>query len=247
MILIRSVLFNALFFGLSVIIVIGLCLTLPLPRAVLSRGLRAWMQVTMAILKLVVGLNIDIRGRDNVPPGPALFASKHQSAWDTGIYFMILDDPSYVLKKELLSIPFYGWLLRKDEMVAIDRDGGAGALKHMVRDSRAILDSGRKLVVFPEGTRSHPGQKMPYHPGIAAIYKQAAVPVIPVALNSGLFWGRRAFAKNPGTIVLEFLEPMAMGLDRKPFMAELENRVEVATNRLIAEAAGNVGNPVDNS
>ncbi len=189
------------------------------------------------LLKATVGLDYEIRGQENIPDGPALFASKHQSAWDTGIFFLVLDDVSYVLKKELLSIPLYGWLLKKDKMVAIDRAGGASALKQMVRDCREIFADDRQLVIFPEGTRSEPGAKLPYHPGIAAVYKQENVPVVPVALNSGMFWGRRSFSKNPGKITLEFLEPIPEGMDRKSFMAELEGRVESATNRLIAEVS----------
>jgi 1-acyl-sn-glycerol-3-phosphate acyltransferase len=237
--LIRSILFNILFFGGSVFLVSVLVLTLPLPRSVLNRGFRFWMMLTMATLKVVAGLSYEVRGRKNIPDGPAMFASKHQSAWETGIFFIILDDASYVLKKELLSIPLYGWLLKKDNMVAIDRDGGASALKQMVRDCREVIEDGRQLVIFPEGTRSHPGDKLPYHPGIAAVYKQAGVPVVPVALNSGLFWGRRSFAKKPGKIIIEFLEAMPDGLDRKTFMADLETRIENATNRLLAEASQN--------
>jgi len=236
MIAIRSFIFNILFFGISSLFCIVMALSLALPRTILSHGFRYWMVLTMAILKAVVGLNIEVRGRENIPTGAALIISKHQSAWDTGIFFMLLDDPSYVLKKQLLNIPFYGWMLRKGEMVAIDRDGGASALKQMVRDSRAIIDKGRPLVIFPEGTRSAAGDKLPYHPGVAAIYKQTEVPVVPVALNSGLFWGRRSFAKKPGTIIIEFLPAIDQGLDRKSFMAALETRIEGATNLLLAEA-----------
>lgn len=237
MILIRSVIFNILFFGISGLFCMLMVLSLPLPRTVVSHGFRYWMVLTMATLKAVVGLSIEVRGLENIPKGPALIVSKHQSAWDTGIFFMLLDDPSYVLKKQLLKIPFYGWMLGKNEMVAIDRDGGARALKQMVRDSRAVLETGRPLVIFPEGSRSAPGHKLPYHPGVAAIYKRAGVPVIPVALNSGLFWARRSFAKKPGNIIIEFLPALPAGLDRKSFMAELENRIEGGTGKLLAEAA----------
>lgn len=235
MIYIRSVIFNILFFGISTLFCMLMVLSLVLPRTVVSHGLRYWMVMVMAILKVVVGLNIEVRGRHNIPSGPALIISKHQSAWDTGIFFMLLNDPSYVMKKQLLKIPFYGWMLKKDKMVAIDRDGGASALKQMVRGSLAIFQTGRPLVIFPEGSRSPVGQKLPYHPGVAAIYKQADVPIVPVALNSGLFWGRRSFAKKPGTIVIEFLDPMSLGMDRKTFMADLENRIEGATSKLLQE------------
>lgn len=233
---IRSLFFNFLFFGGSVLIVLLLTLTLPLPRKVLKAGLSIWMKWMVLCLRMAVGVDIEVRGRNNIPDGPAVFASKHQSAWETGFFFLLLEDASYVLKKELLSIPFYGWLLKKDKMVAIDRKAGASALKQLVRDSRQLMDEGRQLVIFPEGSRSPAGEKLPYHPGVAAIYKQANAPVIPVALNSGLFWARRSFLKRPGTIVIEFMEPMTEGLDRKTFMAELENRIEDKTNALIAEA-----------
>ena len=239
MILIRSFFFNVLFFGGSVFIVLLLVLTLPFPRRVLNRGFHLWMVYFMWTLKAVAGLSHEVRGRENIPQGPALFASKHQSAWDTGIFFLLLDDAAYVLKKQLLSIPFYGWLLKKGNMVAIDRKGGSSALKQMVRDGRDVIEDGRQLVIFPEGTRSNPGNRQPYHPGIAAIYKQVGVSTIPVALNSGVFWGRRSFAKKPGKIIIEFLEPMPEGMDRKVFMAELEKRIEDASNRLIAEAVEN--------
>ena len=237
MIFIRSSFFNIWFFGISILSILLLVLTLPLPRAVLNKGFKAWMLLIMGGMKVLVGLSYEVRGRENIPVGPALYSSKHQSAWDTGIFFLLLEDASYVLKKELLSIPLYGWLLKKNKMVAIDRNGGGVALKQMIRDSRAIIEDGRQLVIFPEGTRSQPGAKLPYHPGIAAVYKQAGVPVVPVALNSGLFWGRRSFAKKPGKIIIEFLPALAPGMERKTFIAELENRVEKASNRLIAEVS----------
>jgi 1-acyl-sn-glycerol-3-phosphate acyltransferase len=237
MILIRSSFFNIWFFGVSILSVLFLLLTIPLPRAILNKGLKVWMSLIMIGMKVFVGLSYEVRGRENIPIGPALYSSKHQSAWDTGIFFLLLEDASYVLKKELLSIPLYGWLLKKDKMVAIDRNGGGMALRQLVRDSQFIIENGRQLVIFPEGTRSHPGSKLPYHPGIAAIYKKISVPVIPVALNSGLFWGRRSFAKKPGKIIIEFLPPLTSGMERKAFIAELESRVEKASNRLIAEAS----------
>ena len=186
---------------------------------------------------MLVGLSYEVRGRENIPTGPALYSSKHQSAWDTGIFFLLLEDASYVLKKELLLIPLYGWLLKKNKMVAIDRNGGGMALRQLVYDSQAIIENGRQLVIFPEGTRSQPGSKFPYHPGVAAIYKKISVPVIPVALNSGLFWGRRSFAKKPGKIIIEFLPPLTPGMERNSFIAELESRVEKASNQLIAEGS----------
>jgi len=236
----RSLIFNVVFFPTSALIVTVLVLTLPFPRRVLQEGLRLWMAYMMALLKVVVGLDYEIRGADNMPGGAAIIASKHQSAWDTGVFLRVLDDSSYVLKKQLLSIPVYGPLLKKAGMIAIDRDGGGASLKQMIRDVRSRLDENRQVIIFPEGTRSAVGSSLPYHPGIAALYKSGNAPVVPVALNSGVYWPRRAFLKKPGRIVLEFLEPMPGGLDRASFMSELENRIEQATARLVAEAeAGN--------
>lgn len=232
---VRSLVFNILFFTYGTFFSIVLIFTLPFPRRVLQRGLGVWMRLTMATLKVVAGIDVEFRGLNNLPSGAAIIVSKHLSAWETGIFLTILDDATYVLKKQLLSIPFYGLLLRKAKMIAIDRDGGASSLKKLVTESHAALDDGRKVVIFPEGTRAAVGDKLPYHPGVAAVYKKAEVPVIPVAHNSGLFWPRRKFLKQPGCIVLEYLEPMPTGLDRKSFMAELESRIETASNRLIEE------------
>ena len=239
MIFFRSTLFNLWFFGISILSILLLLFSLPLPRAVLKKGLKVWMSLIMTGLKVFVGLSYEVRGRENIPIGPALYPSKHQSAWDTGIFFLLLEDPSFVLKKELLLIPLYGWLLKKAKMVAIDRSGGGLALRQLVQKSQKIIENGRQLVIFPEGTRSRPGAKLPYHPGVAAIYKKNDISVIPVALNSGLFWGRRSFAKKPGKIIIEFLPPMSPGMERKAFIAELESRIEKASNLLFVEGLGN--------
>lgn len=232
----RSLIFNVLFFPGSALIVIAMILTLPFPRHFMQSGLRLWMVYMMALLKYVVGLDYEIRGAGNLPKGAVIIASKHQSAWDTGVFLGILNDASYILKKELLTIPVYGWILKKSRMITVDRDGGGVALKKMIRDVRANLDDNRQVIIFPEGTRSAVGSSLPYHPGVAALYKTGGAPLVPVALNSGVFWPRRSFIKKPGRIVLEYLEPIPQGLDRAAFMAELENRIETATARLVAEA-----------
>src|SRR5690606_21388864 len=147
-----------------------------------------------------------------------IVAAKHQSAWDTMAFYWVLDDAAYVLKKELLSIPLYGWCARKARMIGVDRSGGAKALRAMVEQAQNCLAEGRPIVIFPEGTRTAPGRRSAYHPGIAALYTRLGVPVVPVALNSGLFWGRRSFIKQPGRIVVQFLPPIPPGLERRAFM-----------------------------
>ena len=126
-------------------------------------------------------------------------------------------------------------------MIRIDRAGGARALRGLIEGGRAALDRGAPIAIFPEGTRVAPGEHRPYHPGVAALYRHLDCTVVPVALNSGVFWGRRSFVKRPGRIVVEFLPPIAPGLERKDFMTELERRLEPATERLVAEARRQIG------
>ena len=132
----------------------------------------------------------------------------------------------------LTFVPFFGWLLRRAGMIPVDRAGRASALRDMIGQAKQRTVQGRPLLIFPEGTRTAPGERRPYHPGVAALYGQLGLPVVPVALNSGLFWGRRQFVKRPGTITLEFLPAIPPGLPRKAFMAELERRLEGASARL---------------
>ena len=232
----RSLVFNVFsicWLALSLAVMLPM---LCLPRRIMQEMVRLWARGVQAALKALVGLDFEVRGRDNVAPGGAVYACKHQSAWETAAFHVLFKDAAYVIKRELFAIPPWGWYARKCRSVPIDRAGGAGAVRNMVRNCLRELDAGRPLVIFPEGTRGAPGQRLPYHPGVAALYRQASVPVVPVALNSGLFWGRRAFIKQPGVITLEFLPPMPIGLDRPAFMAELEARIEAASERLRIEA-----------
>lgn len=192
-----------------------------------------WIDGTLFLLKHVTGIDYRIIGAENLPSTPAVYASKHQSAWETLFLSRYLDYPAFVLKKELLSIPLFGWFIAKAGMIAIDRKAGASALRSMARQATETLEAGRSILIFPEGTRVAPGQSHPYQPGVAALYTQLKVPVVPVALNSGLYWGRKAFIKQPGTIVVEFLPPIPPGLDRKAVLKELENRIETAATALL--------------
>lgn len=239
----RSSLFNVCFFGVCGLFGLATVLALPFPRRATQWSFRLWVRVVLWLSRNVVGLDYQVRGAENIPAGGAVFASKHQSAWDVGIFHVVTEDPAYVLKKELLLIPFYGWSLRKSAMIDVDRDGGASALKRMVRKARQALDESRNVIIFPEGTRTAPGERRPYHPGVAALYARAAAPVVPVALNSGYFWGRRTYLKYPGVITIEFLPPLPQGLDRRSFMAEFEARVEAACEKLLSEAAAKYPRP----
>ncbi len=233
----RSLLFNLVFFGTGAVFLTAALPALVLPRRVTIILGRAWMRFLLWNLRVICGIRHEIRGRENLPDGPYIAAAKHQSAWDTLAFCLFIEDGCYVVKKELTRIPVYGWLLAKSGVVAIDRAGGAKALRAMVKSARAHLAQGRPIVIFPEGTRTLPGQRRPYHPGIAALYQQLAAPVVPIALNSGLYWQRRAFVKRPGVIVVEILPPIPPGLPRRDFMARLEHDIEDASARLSAPEA----------
>ena len=228
----RSILFNLLYAlwtaGMHI-----LCLPLLFAsRGAVQAAGGIWIDGTLWLLKHVAGIDYRVTGTENLPSTPAIYASKHQSAWETLFLSRYLNFPAFVLKKELLSIPLFGWFLKRAGMIAVDRKGGASALRSMARQATETLESGRSILIFPEGTRVAPGQTKPYQPGVAALYTQQKVPVVPVALNSGLFWGRRAFIKKPGTIVVQILPPIPPGLDRKAFMRDLESRIEPAAAAL---------------
>lgn len=240
MLYLRAILFNLL--SWLIFVVLGL-LYLPLllipggfgERVMMAAG-TLWSRLMLGLTAVVVGLDYEVRGQSNIPPTPAIFAIKHQSAWDTLAVASLLPAPVVVLKRELFWIPLYGWYARRAGMIAIDRSAGAKALRRMLRAAREALAKGRSIVIFPQGTRTIPaslgGAPKPYQPGVAALYGDLAVPVVPVALNSGIFWSRRAFCKYPGRIVVEFLPPILPGLNKRDFLARLEAAIEDATNRL---------------
>ncbi len=236
MLALRSFAFNIAFFGWTAAMVIAALPALALPRRFMVGMVRAWVRGILGLMRHLVGQGIEIRGRNHVPDGASIVASKHQSAWETLIVNVVLKEPAIVVKRELYAIPGFGWELRAAGMIGIDRSGGAGALKGMVRDARAAANEGRPVVMFPEGTRTAPGASAPFQPGIAALYGALDVPVVPAAVNSGVFWARRGFLKRPGTIVMEFLPAIEPGLDRRTFVTRLEAAIEGATGRLIAES-----------
>lgn len=232
----KSTFLNLMVYGWSTVLVLLLWVFLPFPRMAMVRAFHWWTGSLVWMLDHFLGIKYEIRGLENLPKETAILASKHQSTWDTLFFYTLIDDPAYVLKKELLSIPLYGWYLRKCNLIAVDRDARASALKHVIKETNAALESGRTVVIFPEGTRTVPGQKVEYQPGIAAMYKSAARPVVPIALNSGCFWGRRDFLKRPGKIVVEILPPIQPGLKPRDFLGTLATQIEEASERLRQEA-----------
>jgi 1-acyl-sn-glycerol-3-phosphate acyltransferase len=236
MILLRSILFNALFYLSTVILcLLGLPVLLATRRAGAYFG-HYWSLFTLWLATWTVGLRYEVRGREYLPAGPAIIAIKHQSAWDTMAAAALFDDPAIVVKRELFAIPFYGWYLRKAGMIGIDRELGAAAIRRMLKAARAAVAQGRSIVIFPEGTRTPVGSDAPYQPGVGALVRDLKLPLVPVALNSGLFWGRRHFLKRPGRIVVEILPPLLGEVDRHRITDELRARIETATARLVAQA-----------
>jgi len=225
----RSALFLVWFLVITTILSLIFLPVLALPRRATVWLARLWAQLTFWGLKVFAGIDWEIRG---LPPrGPVLVASKHMSMWDTLALYLALYEPAIVLKRELLRIPFYGWFLAKAAAIPIDRSAGVSALRKMSDDARQVLAQGRPILIFPEGTRKKPGAAPDYKPGVAALYGQLDVECVPVALNSGVYW--TGFLKRPGTIVLQFLEPIAPGLKRGAFMTLLEQRIERATNQIL--------------
>ena len=188
-------------------------------------------------LKLICGITIEVRGRQHLPTGPALIAAKHQGWLDVFAAFTFLPDACFVMKRELLRIPLVGWYCIKVGMVWVDREGHAAALKKLVADVQDRMRHERQAVIFPEGTRTRPGQPGDYKPGIAALYRDLAIPCTPVATNSGVHFPAKGLMKYPGVVVFEFLEPIPAGLKRGEFMKELEGRIETASTALLAADA----------
>lgn len=238
LLVLRSTAFNLFFYPWT-----ALCLLLSLPAFpfLAPAGVRAvarfWERGTVGALRLLVGLDHEVRGRERLPGTPAIIAAKHQSAWETLTFHLLVPELAVGLKEELTRIPGFGWYLMKAQNIRIDRGGAAPALRSLVEGAKRAVGQGLSVLIFPEGTRRAPGDPPDYKPGVAALYGALKIPVVPVALNSGVFWGRRRAVKRPGRIVVEFLEPIPPGLDRRRFMALLEERIETATARLVAEAA----------
>jgi len=194
-----------------------------------------WAHGINFLLK-IVGIRIEVRGTHNIPDKPCLIACKHQSAWDTSVFFSIIPGSAIVAKKELLKLPLFGWYMKKLEEIPIDRSAGGAALREMIRASKKALAKGRHIIIFPEGTRVNIDEKRNFQTGVYALYNMLNIPVVPVALNSGYFWPRHSKIKHSGTIILEFLPPISGRIGKKEFMTKLENKMNKATENLLNEA-----------
>jgi 1-acyl-sn-glycerol-3-phosphate acyltransferase len=241
LILVRSILFNALFYLNTLVFLIVALPTFVLPYRAIIAVAQTWGRANLVLLRVFAGIDYEVRGREKIPKGPIIVAAKHQSAWETFALLTLFDNPVFILKRELQWIPFFGWLTIKARMVPVDRRAGAQALAAMTERARAELAHGRQLIIFPEGTRRSAGAKPRYKYGVAHLYAAEGVPCLPVALNSGLFWPRRSIRRLPGTVVVEILDPIQPGLGKDEFFERLQHDIETATARLIAEAKAKSG------
>jgi 1-acyl-sn-glycerol-3-phosphate acyltransferase len=234
--LVRSIAFNVLFYLNTALWLIIALPTFVLPYRAILEVAKTWGRCNLVLLRFVAGIEYEIRGREKLPRGPLIVAAKHQSAWEIFALLPLFRSPTFIMKRELQWVPIFGWYTIKGRMVPVDRGAGGPALTRMAERARIELARDRQLIIFPEGTRRPVGAEPRYKFGVAHLYAAEGVPCVPIALNSGLFWPRRSLRMRPGTVLAEILDPIAPGLDRDVFLARLQQEIESATARLIAEA-----------
>jgi 1-acyl-sn-glycerol-3-phosphate acyltransferase len=225
--------FNFFFYSANLIMSSTLMGSLLFPRRVIVKAVMIWLGTVAWVEKNICGINYRVIGREHIPQGACLVASKHQSEWETFKLHLILNDPAIVLKRELLNIPLIGWYMSRSGSIPIDRSGRTKALSDMIKAAQNAVKEGRPIVIFPEGTRTAIGETRPYKSGVAALYQELNVPLLPMALNSGLLWPKNSLFKKSGTITVEFLPTILPGLSREDMMEKLREVLESATERLV--------------
>lgn len=236
LVFVRSVAFNVAFYLNLFVHFMAAIPTLALPRRAIIEVARFWARTNIWLLRAICGIKVEYRGLEKIPQGALLVASKHQSLWETFALLPLFSDPAFILKRELMWIPFWGWYAWKARMIPVDRGKRSQALAGMTIYARDALRNGRQIVIFPEGTRRAPGAEPNYKYGVVHLYAETGVTCLPIALNSGLFWPRRSICLRPGTVLVEILDPIQPGLDKDAFFERLQRDLETATARLIAEA-----------
>lgn len=229
----RSSLFKALFYVWTALFCILYLPLMWLPRNSLIACQRLWSHGVLVILRLIMNIKLEIRGIEKIPHSGAILAMKHQSSFDTFVMHTVVRYPAFVMKQELIKIPLYGSFCLNTGMIPVDRDGGLKALKSLMKKSSETIKDGRQLIIFPEGSRTIPGDHVEYQSGIFGIYKFTKEPVIPVALNSGVFWPKKGHLVPGGTIVFDFLDPIEIGKSKVDFMETLESSIEAASSNLL--------------
>lgn len=240
MLFIRQILFNIIFYVGTALYCVLLTPLLILPRHLFVKGLESYFHAVHLVEKYVLGLDFELRGTENIPKsGSFIVAAKHYSAYETMKPHILFKDPAIIMKKELSYIPLWGWLAMKARMIFIDRGSRDVALKSIIEGAKRVEKEGRPLVIFPQGTRvsieDTPATK-PYKGGIIRMYEATNQPILPVAMNSGLFWKKNAFFKYPGTVIFEFLPVIPPGLSGPEALAKLQDAIETKSSALVAEA-----------
>ena len=234
-IFLRSLIYNILFYlNLVMWVLIGIP-TYAMPRWGIIFIAQSWGRTSIWLLRIICNTRVEYRGLNKIPQGPLLVASKHQSIWETFALLQFFEQPLFILKRELRWIPLFGWYLIKSNMIGVQRGAGGRSLKDMTRRAREEVLRGRQLIIFPEGTRRPVGAPPNYKSGVGQVYVDCGVTCIPVALNSGVFWPRRSFLRYPGTMVVEFLDPIPPGLSRAEFIEQARLAIETVTDRLVEQ------------
>jgi 1-acyl-sn-glycerol-3-phosphate acyltransferase len=233
----RSLVFAALFYlnllGHMVIFAPAVLLG---PDSVIWWVTKSWARRSLWLLKVVTGTRAEITGQENIPVGAALIAAKHQSFWEVFALVPELDRPTFVLKKELMKIPLFGWYSRRLGMIPVDRDGRGAALNSILVGAQTAVAAGRQIIIFPEGTRTAPGAEPEYRPGVHFLYTRLGVPLVPVALNSGVYWPRDSFVRRQGTVRAEFMPAIPPGLDRHALLRQVKGAIEGRSLDLLRSA-----------
>jgi 1-acyl-sn-glycerol-3-phosphate acyltransferase len=198
-----------------------------------------WTQGTLILLRGVVGLKYLQRRRENIPRQPCVIICNHQSPWETIAFIAHFPNIAIVAKRELLRIPIFGWFVKAFPMIVIDRNAGFKALRQMTRECRTALSEGRSVLIFPEGTRKRVSDPVIFKRGVEFVYSQLDVPVLPVAVNSGVFWGPERPVKQNGTITVSYLPPIMPGLSPKEFKREAQKSLQDEKGRLVTESRDN--------
>jgi len=207
--------------------VLFILVSFPLPLHWRYRLAMPWVRFAIWLVKHVLGIPYRLIGAENIPPHAAIVFSKHQSAWETLLLQEVFKDAVFVWKQEIKNLPFFGWALALTPMIPIDRDAGKAAIKHLVELGRTRLDEGYTVIIFPEGTRAPPGGKHRYKSGGAFLATATGAPVVPVALNSGEFWGKNALFKKSGVVTVSIgpaIDPK--GLTASEVLARAEAWIE---------------------
>ena len=237
LVILRSALFNLAFYTFLPVSMILFAPVFLAPHSWAMASMRFWARSLAWLAKNICGIRTEVRGMEHIPQGAAIVASKHQSLWETYTLLYLVPEPAIILKRELSWIPVFGWWTIKLRMISVRRGGRARTIRALLDSAARCFADHRQIVIFPEGTRRPPGAPPHYKQGVGALYETMNVPCVPVALNSGLYWPRRKAIRWPGTIIVEFLPPIAPGLEKKEFLKRLQDVTEAACDRLIQEAA----------